>query len=1110
VDLGTTTGRQVIEGAVAGGHAGAWIHIGDLTGDYFNKELIVGTPDVNNSTGAVRVFLRRAGAPDLTTAGADATFLGAAAGDRFGAAADAGYVTNLEIPLVNRTPVGPIYPRDLIVGAPGAHGGRGAAYVFSGAVSRTLVRNAAEAAFTIMGAAPGDNLGSVIESADLNGDGYREVVLAVPSRGLVYAIDLRKATSPTVDLSVAVPGTVIAGLGNVIALGSGDVNDDGAVELVIGDPTAQSGRGSVYFFDSRMRVLPASMTVPGGADATLTGAETGDRFGAAVWVADIDDDAEYSADVIIGAPGADGVGNARPDAGEVHIVWGGPNLAATFRSGLALHGAAAGHQLGARVTAGNVTRKAPFDTVMLAPGANGGFGEVYVYYGRHTYEFPSTGSADMATAANRRIISDETVGAIQTIRVWETTAEGAEEVVVGVPSATTTSGAQSGRVYLPFSPRLDLSSNSVTLRAARCVPGVQAFEIRNPSDVPVPWRLYNAPSWVEIQPATGVSSLSGPGQVKLVARTTDLTPGTYSQRVEILSNGPHLGHTAAITINLTVDPPAPTAASAHVDFTGDGCGDVVTFRPSSGSWRVVGGTDVQLGQAGDIPVPGDYNGDWIADPAVYRPSDSTWRFGGGNVVSFGQVGDIPVPADYNGDGRMEIAVYRPGSATWIGQTFSPIVWGQVGELPVAADYNGDGRADLAVFDRATGTWKVRGVGTFRFGELGDLPVPADYNGDGRVDMAVYHRQTGTWRVDGQFEVAWGAASDIPFGLDVDRDGKADLAVFDRATNTWRAYHPVTGVTTTQATGPGELPAFGAITRRVFRATRDTSGDGQTDIGVWRPGPGVWFLKTSQSGYAQWSELQWGSGAQGDQLVPGDYDGDGAMDAAVWRPGNGVWCIRKSSSGFTSDLYVQWGSAALGDIPVPADYDGDGRTDVAVWRPGNGVWFVRTSSTGYASDFAVQWGAPGDRPIAADFDGDGKADIAVWRPSNGVWFLRHSSAAYQTTSTYQWGAGSLGDVPVAGDYDGDGRADIAVWRRSNGFWFVRRSTTGYASAFDAQWGAGALGDVPIVGDYDGDGRADLTVWRPGPGVWFVKRSNSNYAQAFSVQWGAGSYGDVPIR
>jgi hypothetical protein len=175
----------------------------------------------------------------------------------------------------------------------------------------------------------------------------------------------------------------------------------------------------------------------------------------------------------------------------------------------------------------------------------------------------------------------------------------------------------------------------------------------------------------------------------------------------------------------------------------------------------------------------------------------------------------------------------------------------------------------------------------------------------------------------------------------------------------------------------------------------------TDLTVWRPSSGTWFVR-HQDG-SSWQQT-WG--VSGDKTLLGDVDGDGVKDLIIWRPSNGLWCVLKSSSNYATYSVYGWG--VNGDTPLVGDVDGDGKVDLIIWRPSNGLWCVLKSSSNYATYSVYGWGVNGDTPLVGDFDGDGKADLAIWRPSNGAWCVLKSSTGYTGYSVYGWGVN--GDTP----------------------------------------------------------------------------------------------------
>ncbi len=297
-----------------------------------------------------------------------------------------------------------------------------------------------------------------------------------------------------------------------------------------------------------------------------------------------------------------------------------------------------------------------------------------------------------------------------------------------------------------------------------------------------------------------------------------------------------------------------------------------------------------------------------------------------------------------------------------------------------------------------------------------------------------------------------------------------------------------------------------------RAKTDYDGDGRSDYGVVRQGPGgnggnfLWFIQPSNGN----ASTQTNFGKNTDIVIPADYDGDGKTDIAVWRqsPSPAIFYVLRSSDS-TLQTFV---FGISGDTPITGDFTGDGKADPAVYRASTSTfWYFPTSGPFFSKPVAVPFGAVGDFPVPGDFNGDGKADFCVYHNTNGIatFNVRYGTdlptPGSPDTTTF-FGRFAT-DSFIQGDFDGDGKADPAVTRVESGqlVWYYLPSSGGSFSRI--VWGLSS--DFQTPGDYDGDGKTDQAIWRasstPGATAFYVLKSGSGF---LFQQWGLGS--DTPVN
>jgi hypothetical protein len=881
VDLSQGGSEAAWRGTAPGAQAGFYFDLGPLNRGDARRDLVVGAPGRGE---VYLVFGGRLRSGEINLGTEDAVVRSTVTGDQFGYATAAGHVISLP---TSET-------RDLIVGAPQALGGRGAVFVFRGGFGHGDRIDTRSAVAQIIGR-PGELLGSALATIDLNGDGYREMVMGAPGAGRVHVIFGGPTLAGVVDLNVVTPSITVSGAGIGGVLDASDVTGDGITELLFGAPSLDT----VYVLKGRSSGgFPGAISLPAGADIQFTATRPGDRAGHRVATEDVDNDGIR--DIIIAAPAAPGPGGTRPGGGEAYLIWGASNLStrSLAAADVTFYGAA-GARLGEVVSVGHINRDSRCDLLFVAPGATTDASEVYIYYGRGRSQIGTLRSdgrraVDMAAGDySRRILGSSTVGAIGAAVAFEMTGEGARDIVLGTPGWNNSTGA----AYVTLSPRMELERSSLTLTAGEGATATATVSITNPSPIVTTWQVSDDAPWLQVSPTNGASSWTGAGGFTISASAASLTSGTYTARITVESTTEHIVLARPISVTLEV------VESRFVTIESPTSGSVAQPLVVRG-WAIDTGTSTGTGvTAVDIQAIPQIGPAVFLGTATYggsRPAVGTAR--GARFANSGF--QLTYTGTLFGGTYRIVAFARSASGARWTKPAGEVTVAITGPARTFGDFNGDGRPDLLWQHRGSGSlaaWMLNGTVMIS----GQVPNPGgvsdanwrvvglgDFNGDSRVDMLWQHQVNGNlaaWFLNGTNLIGSAALAQtvgdpnwrVVSVKDFDRDGKPDL-LWQHQVNGGLVVWLMDGVNFTRGVSLTPI-SLGDPNWRVV-GVNDFDRDGHVDL-LWRHlvtgGLVVWLMDglTTREG----QPLSPTHVADGNWRVAAtaDFDSDGNADL-LWQ------------------------------------------------------------------------------------------------------------------------------------------------------------------------------------------------------------------------------------
>ncbi|MGY6217549.1 Calx-beta domain-containing protein [Methylolobus aquaticus] len=932
---------------------------------------------------------------------------------------------------------------DFLIGAPGKADGAGAAYLLYGSAGIGTAdaglnldaldgRNGA----ILTGTVAKGQAGVALAAANFDGKGANEIAIGAPQvavdpnsgPGRVYVVAgdtvagqaaLALSASTAKEL-VTTADYSLAGA----ALATGDINDDGVQDLVIGAPgvnktyvvfgQALSGTGTLN--------LDALTTEQGFVLTNGTG-----QAGSSVAVADLDGDGVH--DILIGAPKANPVedqfDSLRGFGGQVYAVFGHRDIGHSGTIDLAaLHGGnglvlqgqafvndsdavenpdfAFADSAGTSVAAtGDLDGDGKGDVLIGAPqlalGGVPSLGGAYVLFSGSTWK--SVGAtfqlADVdgrnGFIANGVPAGSDTAGGAAGTSVsggGDLNGDGIADLLVGIPTLSTqgdnTNTGQTAVVFgtrdwvhLLDGNRLDLTSvpldsrvftfNGTVLTGNA---GLSVAHAGNVNDDALPDLIIGAPTAGEAYVSFGRPWMGPGGSMDVAKLRSDngfvFTPPAGSQIGSVRAGG---------------------------DLNGDGYVDLLVADAGSGGaasqrFNLVFGSDPQVGAAPLAPLTvrtdgigflageqsvghGDFNGDGLADFVVGTTSTSSSRFA---TIVFGS--DDPAQwASTSGVETLAALQQKLGGVSIDNSQFTS----KTVTVVAAADLNGDGYDDLVVSSGDSNPFVLFGQNSWQTGVVSTIAVPGALNGTGGFVL----RST-----------ANPGALQVNLLGDLNGDGYEDLGVIGTGTHRTTGY-VVYGSAAIGSRGRVDLDtlngadgfrveqeSLGLVRHRVIAAAGDVNGDGFGDFVIGEsPNPDSF----GGEAFVVFGRATLGSG------------GTFKLDAVL--AGN-------SKDGFVLSSLEE--SGALGySVTGAGDVNGDGYADLLIGMPSA---YRLNGGTDTRGDSFIVYGGK-------DIGAGGRIDLDTLKSAHGFLARGAEPNSYSGFS-----------VAGPGDINGDGFSDLAIGTR----------------------------------------------------------------------------------